>query len=382
MVLVAGGKALTPEVNRTRRIDLIQALRAIAALMVAAFHLQAAAIDRTDYDGVFRLFGHGEAGVDLFFVISGFIIYYTAQNRNGLTATEFVRARFWRVYPPYWGVLLLYLALAGMASLKPGLVNFSFVVTPRSLLNSTLLLPQPDQILTVAWTLAVEVMFYLLFGLTFFRFGKRGFFAAMAAWAVAAQVFVHSSDLDHPLLGLVLYRGVIEFLFGAIVAVLLLRGQIHRPRLALAIGLLGFSVWLLGGYENLGLDLGREWGAGIPAALILYGIVRSSIRLPGWILLIGEASYILYLIHLLCFSIFGRVLSEVGLDIYSSSIAMLVALLITTALACGATVVLERPFHRWHKARRKRMQRHVEAQSQHPKSSSTSSGRTRLRQLR
>ncbi len=373
---------MTPEVTRTRQIDLIQALRAIAALMVAAFHLQAAAIDRTDYDGVFRLFAHGEAGVDLFFVISGFIIYYTAQNRRGLTATEFVRARFWRVYPPYWGVLLLYLALAGIAALKPGLVSFSFVVTPRSLLNSAFLLPQPDQILTVAWTLAVEVLFYLLFGLTFFRFGKRGFFAAMIAWALAAQVIVHSSGLEHPLLGFVLYRGVIEFLFGSIVAVLLLRGQIHRPRLALAIGLVGFSVWLLGGYENLGLDVGREWGAGIPAALILYGIVRSSIRLPRWILLLGEASYILYLIHLLCFSIFGRVLSEVGLDIYSSSTAMLVALLTTTALACGATVVLERPFHRWHKARHKRLRRHVEtqAQGQHSRSPSTSGERTYLRQ--
>ncbi|MEE9328706.1 MAG: hypothetical protein V3V30_01105, partial [Parvularculaceae bacterium] len=90
-----------------------------------------------------------------------------------------------------------------------------------------------------------------------------------------------------------------------------------------------------------------------PSALILYGVVGSSLRLPAWVLLLGEASYILYLIHLLCFSILGRVLIKVGLDIYASSLAMLVALIITTVLACAATLFLERPFHRWYKKRLK-----------------------------
>ena len=290
------------------RIDLIQLLRGLAALMVAAFHLQSSAHTLTNYEGAFRLFAHGEAGVDLFFVISGFIIYYTSQSRVGLTAVEFGKARFWRIYPAYWGVLLVYLLIAGAAMLQPGVINFSYEVTPKSLVTSIFLLPLPDHIIDVAWTLAIEILFYMLFALTFFRFGKKAFFISMIVWAVLAQLVTHGVDIDHPIVGYLFYGGVVEFLFGASIAVLLTRGRIHHSKLALLLGVAGFGVWLLGGYEYMGVELAREWGAGIPSALILYGVVGSSLRLPAWVLLLGEASYILYLIHLLCLRIFANVL--------------------------------------------------------------------------
>ena len=67
--------------------------------------------------GVFAVFARADAGVDLFFVISGFIIFATA-HRPGQTSVSFLSARFWRVVPPYWAALSLYLgAAAGLAVL-------------------------------------------------------------------------------------------------------------------------------------------------------------------------------------------------------------------------------------------------------------------------
>ena len=124
------------------RIVSLQILRGFAATLVAGFHLYAAAVSEGFDPGLFRLFAGGEIGVDIFFVISGFIIFYVSQNRPGMTWRDFIRARFWRVLPPYWAILTLYiLAAVALAAL---LGDRSKLPDLHKIVVSFLLLPYPD----------------------------------------------------------------------------------------------------------------------------------------------------------------------------------------------------------------------------------------------
>lgn len=334
------------------RIDLLQALRALAAILVAGFHLQAAARSEGDYEGLFLAFRHGGTGVDLFFVISGFIIYYTARRQPKLETRAFLASRFWRIYPTYWAVLSVYVAVAAADALTPRSLGSEDALTAASLVTSTLLLPLPWHILDVSWTLAIEVMFYALFALAYFRWRERGLFIALGLWAAAAQIARLLGVEERSLLGMVLFAGVVEFLFGAVAAWLHLSGKARHCRAALAIGLLLFAARLGGVDEALGLPLSREWGAGIPSALVVYGAAGLAWRVPSLILLFGEASYILYLTHLLTYAALSRAASALaGIDIYGSTPSMAAALIIALAAASAATLLFERPFHRWYKRR-------------------------------
>lgn len=140
-----------------QRFDGVQALRGIAALLAAGFHL-AVASRASGYDpGLFRAFDRGEFGVDLFFVISGFIIYHAAIPVAGRSGRAFVIARFWRILPPYWAILLLYIA-ASLAFAAAGEGN-DRLPSAWSVLVSALLLPFPEQIIVAAWTLSIEILF-------------------------------------------------------------------------------------------------------------------------------------------------------------------------------------------------------------------------------
>ncbi|TYO85460.1 acyltransferase family protein [Oceanicella actignis] len=136
------------------KIVSLQILRGVAATLVAGFHLFAAAEAEGADPGLFRLFSGGEIGVDVFFVISGFIIFHISRNRPGMTRSAFLQSRFWRILPPYWAILSLYiLAALGLAAL---LGDRGKLPDGSSLLISYLLLPHPDQVIVIAWTLSLE----------------------------------------------------------------------------------------------------------------------------------------------------------------------------------------------------------------------------------
>jgi peptidoglycan/LPS O-acetylase OafA/YrhL len=135
------------------KIEIIQVLRGIAATLVAGFHLNAAGEKTAGYEGIFNVFRHGEVGVDLFFVISGFIIFYTSARRPNLTAWTFAKARFWRIFPPYWAILALYVGLAVALGALTG--DTSKVPDAGTLIISVLLVPYPDYVIPIAWTLAI-----------------------------------------------------------------------------------------------------------------------------------------------------------------------------------------------------------------------------------
>ncbi|HEY9217739.1 MAG TPA: acyltransferase, partial [Phenylobacterium sp.] len=141
----------------------IQGLRALAALMVAVGHLQVlfAAVHPA-----LAWVGLGRAGVDLFFVISGFIMVFTTE-REPPSAGRFALRRILRIVPLYWAVTL---AVFALAALRPGLLDAGRA-DPVWLAKSLAFIPfdkgdgTMNPLVPVGWTLNYEMFFYALLAL-------------------------------------------------------------------------------------------------------------------------------------------------------------------------------------------------------------------------
>ncbi len=334
---------------KNNRIDSLQLLRGIAATLVAAFHLYAAAKAEGYDPGLFRLFEHGEAGVDIFFVLSGFIIFYTASKNIAAGPAYFFQSRFWRIFPPYWAVLALYVAAFSVSFYLLG--DTARSLDTKTLLASFVLAPIPDQVIIIAWTLSLELIFYLIFGLTFFIAGKFAFFAAMCVWAAISFATSLYTISVPEFLQLPLNTVVVEFLFGSIVGYIYVEFKPRFQHSALVAGccVMGMS---LGGVFPESSVLSREVIFGLPATLIVYGLAGLAIKFPEWVNTWGESSYILYLSHLLVYLVLGKMIEIIfATSAYSSPVLMLVLLAAATAFSYGANVFLERPYHRWYRHR-------------------------------
>ena len=289
------------------RIDSLQALRAIAAILVMLFHMGEFLPDLLGIEFAGNWFRHGEAGVDIFFVLSGFIIYYSVMRRPEMTRTDFFIARFIRLYPIYW-IVIAALVFAEVLSLSGGNPQR---LDPSVILRSLLLMPSPDYVLGIAWTLVIEVLFYLMFALFFFS-SRKAYFIAMAVWsglAVTTRIFP-IEGVPYWLSGYVLYSGIIEFAFGTFAAWLCMSGKARGGGVALMLGIVGFTL----GLADLGplVGLGREFTYGVPALFMIYGAYAASPRVPRWLVEIGDASYILYLVHGTVLSIVFRIVLRFG----------------------------------------------------------------------
>jgi peptidoglycan/LPS O-acetylase OafA/YrhL len=332
------------------KINNIQALRGFAATIVVGYHLAEAAISEQFDPGLLSIFAGGEIGVDIFFVISGFIMYFIGARRPDMSVTSFLTARFWRILPPYWAILTLYVMAAIALAVIFG--DTDRLPTFRSLLISYTLAPIPGHVIIIAWTLSIEILFYIIFALTFFRWGPKGLIFAMLAWAGAAQVITHFTDLRSIWLAFTLNTVVLEFLFGIAIAHIYLNApnnHLKFGRTALAIGAFLVGAYTLSGAWHVG-PLGREFCAGIPAAILVYGAIGTDLRLPKFILVWGESSYVLYLGHLLYFSISGKLIEQfTGFNVYGSAPAMTALLLSVILISYAITLKIERPYQAWYR---------------------------------
>ena len=176
---------------RVGRLDGLQAGRAVAALMVVAFHANVFILPDKLYDGATAgaSFNMGYAGVEFFFVLSGFIMYYIHVNDFGVPerAGRFLRRRILRIYPIYWVILIGLLGIYAVTNSGP-----SHAFDPFSLVTSFLLIPTPDfPIMRVAWTLIHEMLFYIVFvAMIFSRVGGAAIFGL---WMLACICLLYTS---------------------------------------------------------------------------------------------------------------------------------------------------------------------------------------------
>ena len=275
----------------TPRLNGLQALRGLAALMVLVGHVIAEA------EHYFRLPLPGDAvpwtrGVDIFFVISGFVITLSAERFAGRPGAFFWR-RMMRVAPLYFlfttlMVLVLMLLPGGAkdTTLDPLQVLSSYTFFPYERLDGRI-----APVLSLGWTLNYEVFFYGLFALCLALPRPLVAITALLLGLGTLGLFV---AFDSPQLTFWTNPLIIEFLFGIALARLWQRGWVW-PRLWLGVAIGAMGLGLLIGLHDTGLP--RVIAAGVPAAII---VAAGTLVWPNRAYInlgLGDASYALYLSH-------------------------------------------------------------------------------------
>ena len=294
------GKASTALDHRggSEFVPSIQALRALAAGLVALLHLSAVmagfsndAFYKTAHQVIATI---GNAGVDIFFVISGAIMFMitraSAKNLSPIgESVSFLFRRAMRIYPLYWVTLA-----------------FAMWVLPTGSFPAweEIVLLRANAAFAVAWTLPLEIAFYFMVALLLLLVPAQRRGVAFAIWGTGQTIYVVLGELGIVSPGTFNHSTMIEFVMGTAMAALIMRRTARRVSCELAIGAaMGwFAAATVFAWDNPAYIV--PWRIvlyGIPAALLFYGVVALDLsekwKIPRPIGLTGDASYSLYLWH-------------------------------------------------------------------------------------
>ena len=326
-------------VRAGQRLAFLDALRGIASLAVAVFHIYAFSAIATHLTGIAPnwvdvLFKHGGLGVDVFFVISGIAI---ATSIAGALITwryigQFAVRRSIRLDPPYWATLAL---AAVILAIQHRPASFGRVLAHVAYLQ---MLVGEKNIVSVFWTLTYEVQFYLVLVIAVMvaqRFGKR------VGWAIAIVPFLTS--LLIPILGVETNGWFILWWYAFAIGV---------ATLGMLSGRLPVAVWfcgivLIAVTEPFVGSLNHIAVAMTALAIGLLGRGGALVRWTGGAVLqwLGRRSYSLYLIHFIGANI-AKLLSPRITTPTEAVLVFALCLSISLGLAEVMYRVVEAPAHR------------------------------------
>jgi len=311
-----------------RRIVSIQYLRALAALAVVAYHANG------------RVFT-GQAGVDIFFVISGYIMWMIA--RSEPTILNFISARVTRIVPLYW-----------LATIIMGLHQHASAAAD---VKSMLFIPFIGQqgriwpILVQGWTLDYEMFFYAVIAVSLFVPGRKRLVVVLST-LMAMSAVGGAFRFTDPLLRTYTNPMLLEFCLGIVLAEVQWGELPAKPLLIAAMFVV--SVMLYGLLPSTGnLVPWRVLAWGVPSALLVACALacEANWRVPnlGLLLLLGEASYAIYLLHPF---ILKTVLKLSGQNSVLGAVAVVVS---ASLLGVFVTQFVERPLLRFLRRRASRL---------------------------
>ncbi|MDP4552611.1 acyltransferase [Alkalihalobacillus macyae] len=324
--------------KNNNKLSLVQISRAIAIFFVLIGHANGLFYNMFDYDWFNISQWNRTGGVDFFFVVSGFMIYYLYfKNRgNQLKAKDFLIKRLIRIFPLYW--LMLFATIA-LLYLFPGAHSENTLTLAVFLQN--LLLFTTNPLLDVTWSLSYILFFYLVF--TSYLLRPKIMKYVIIIWLSSILLTQLISDSNSFLLSV----NHIEIYLGCLAAYLVTNIKVRFERTLLLVGLNGFLfLWLNNIYFFLEFNLLFLYS--VFSMMIILGITAMDLqkkrKIPKHLSLLGDASYSVYICHgpiiqffLLLLSKF-RFYEKTGHFIYMSIIICL-----TTLTCIGIYLLVERP---------------------------------------
>ncbi|MEG9432345.1 acyltransferase family protein [Terriglobus sp. ADX1] len=320
----------------------LQWARIAACLMVLVFHA-------TLYlnDGYIRIYYRGASGVDMFFVLSGFVIFISSRKLELVVGgwKIFARHRLLRILPMYWLITTLNLILLTLEAHMRGraLPNWLWVLCSYCFIPYRSSALEPGPVLGVGWTLEFEMLFYAICTISLMQWRRILPYTFVPLLALAIGSFWRSSF--HLEIFRFLDPVVLEFAFGMLVARLCyqrryLSAWLAGPLAVVAFALLCHWPWPLGNLHRL--------DAGVLSAALIYAVASLEDHLPRtphWVLVMADATYLLYLIHV-------PILLEVSkatqrLHVHHPVLAMACASMVSIVLAVVMRLKVEAPILRW-----------------------------------
>jgi len=328
----------------------IQILRGIAAVFVVIHHALeeslAVPIGVQSPDWLITAFA---SGVDLFFVISGFIMLYVSFPTGSapLKPSSFLFRRTTRIYPLYW------ICCAGfIAFWTVGFHVFGFYaskpITASFIIQSMLLIPTPAPLIVVSWTLSYEVFFYLIFAATLV-FQSRVASALVSTFFITALLFVAYRLPDGTITEFLSNPIMLEFCFGLFLALAWANGV--RPTNFLwslpAFLLIVAAPLFIAPADTHSLPpLARTIAWGLPSVVVVaafLSIAPGRNRWTRFAMPVGDASYAIYLTHPFVMVVYAKLIKSTALGGHSQLLVIPIVVGVSTALGIGVHIFIESP---------------------------------------
>ena len=340
-----------------KNLQSIQTLRCIACLLVVFMHIAVTYYDTYHLPFLGNAFNFGGAGVDIFFVLSGFIITYS--NTKSLTKPadigKYLKKRIIRIFPIYWVIISIFLLLQVVL---PFFYRTHFQYTVTNLLNTYLLLPNHTMLNGVSWSLTNELFFYLLF-IVALLIPKKNYilllFFIYLAFLILFPTVFNIKNTTNNFTFLLLFPMNIEFLLGIIVVLCIDKLPLKWCIPFLILGIVLFiiaAIFTNNGNFILNNAYNRVILYGLPSFIIILALVKyelnNHINIPSLFLKLGDASYSIYLFHLPLVAAFFKIAFKLHITNY------LVILLLSSGLVIaicyiGITIYnkIEIPLIKW-----------------------------------
>lgn len=332
------------------KFESIQALRCIAVLAVVlshSFHELARMFAGVNANFNEKAFP-GDFGVDLFFVISGFIMVHVSRNAFAAPGAvgAFVKRRLIRIVPLYWLMTSLMIAIVMLApehvhtatsDARQWIASYLFIPYPR--ISDGLMRP----VLGLGWSLNYEMYFYALFSVCLLLPMRRAVPLAVAllfgTWLLGFTPLARIAAIDflsHPM--------IFEFAAGMLLGWSFCAGARLAGPACLALIAAGFALLFLAPAFDANVEAGRHLFYGIPALLITAGagLYRKGTRLKvnPLAVTIGDASYSAYLSHPFVLGAMAVVVAKFALMEALPPAVLCAAFLAVALIASAATGIL------------------------------------------
>ncbi|MBR0842196.1 acyltransferase [Bradyrhizobium liaoningense] len=313
----------------------VQAMRGVAALSVVCGHAVSARPDMVGSDLAEGALTILASGVDVFFVISGFIIATTAAAQDHPLIFAFRRAV--RIYPIYWLVLLVAFVSSSWIALSPG-------QPPALDLGLMFAWTYPNWYVAPAWSIAFEMHFYVAVAAVLAIRRNRLFELLFAGLGIVLTAMIFRLPLgiySHPL--------ILEFGAGVGIAYLQRSGRLRfsSRTLAASAGLFVAGWYWIFVQGSTDPQFARVPTFGLGAALLIHAVVSAEIEGQSFSPLLewfGNISYTLYVVH---YVVIKWVASFTGVWLLSTTGTIIASILLSIALAYGLHVTIEAPILSW-----------------------------------
>lgn len=321
-----------------RRLSYVQVSRAIAILFVLLGHVNILFYTHYKYDWFHMGQWERTGGVDFFFIVTGFMIYYLYHKHAGVPGktSEFILKRAIRIYPLYWIFTLILIAVPFISLSKTGGYSWEHII------KSLLILP-PVPILDSAWSLCHVMFFYLMFSAFLYR---PKFFKPIIFLWVIATVLIELKIVPYPENSFIFSFSSLEILFGCLVAHLTLKYTFKNSTLMILVGLFGFlAVWVNNFYNFIYIHGPSVFS--ISSMILMLGISekdKKERKVPKFLSFLGDASYSIYIAHGSLLHLYLFLLVKVNLvSSMGYFLSMVIVILLTILSSCIIYKVLEKP---------------------------------------
>lgn len=324
-------------ISKNKKLNFIQISRFAAILIILLYHINAIFNRDFGYDWLNISEWQRTGGVDFFFVLSGFMIFYIYGNNigNKQKGFEFLSKRFIKIFPVYWLVLIgsVFLILFFPQIGDSNKLNVNLI------LKNLFLLPN-DYILAVAWSITYIIVFYIVF--SFLIFSPKLMKIIIPSWLLLCIISTFSGGTSY-----ILNFYHIEFWVGVLIAYTILNKRVKYQIPLLLLGLSGFLfLWVNNVFELFSLNLALFYC--LASSLIILSLaaldVQKTRKIPKFLSFLGSASFSLFITHSQFAQLYVVIFNKTFLISYLGySTSMIIVSILSVLSSCVFYLIIEKP---------------------------------------